>query len=297
MKFNLTSVSAAVAVTLAAATAHAQLPGPPGYSTSAPSTTATTGNGPIILSLFDPTTNVSEAAVLNYDWANVTVAGYATGGNLTDPTPGTNGWTESGGVATLNFGTVPSFSSTFGASDTNLTYWITGFSGSSTGATDASPDILITQPTTSVITTLKNSGVTDADAIGAEKWLPQWVGATGDAGITIDTTGSGTNNTGTNTNWTQTIGNAFEALPTGTTVGSALNFYDIHSSGSALGNATVNEFATTLGAGYWMLTAAGDLTWNVLVPQVPLPAAGWLLLSGLAGLGAVGRRRRTAEAV
>jgi hypothetical protein len=300
MKLNLTSVSAAVAVALAAATAHAQLPGPPGYSTSAPNTSATTGNGPLILSLYDTTSHDSEAVILNYNWSNVTGGSY---GNFEDPTPGTNGWTESGGVATLNFGSVPDFSAAFcggasSCSDSNVTYWVTGFSGSGTGLS-GSADVLFTQPTTSSLTTLKNAGVITADAVGAAKWLPQWVGYTGDAGVTIDTTGTGTNNTGTNTNWTQAIGNAFESIPTGADVGSALNFYDLHAtSTSAIGTGVLTTFQSSLGLGYWMLTSSGDLTWNILVPQtIPLPAAGWLLLSGLAGLGAVGRRRRAVEAL
>lgn len=41
--------------------------------------------------------------------------------------------------------------------------------------------------------------------------------------------------------------------------------------------------------GKWSVSTAGDLTYNV--SSVPLPAAAWLLLSGLAGLGAIGRRR------
>ena len=77
----------------------------------------------------------------------------------------------------------------------------------------------------------------------------------------------------------------------GGAVGSALDFYlatpVIHK------NAVVTPFANSQGNGFWFLSSGGDLTWNVLAAPsaVPLPAAIWLLASGLAGLGAIGRRR------
>ncbi len=308
MKFNIKSVAAAVAVALAAAAAHAQLPSAAGYSTSQPveSGASNTGAGPIILSIYDPTTNDSIAVNLSYDWSQV-VAGSAVASNgyqgtagaaslagaaLTDPTPGSNGWTEAGGVATLNFGEVPDYTSVFGASDSNATYWVAGFSGSPNGNA-ASGDILFSQPTSSTLTTstsLRNLYVVDAEAAGANKWLTAWVPSSGDAGVSVDQSGSlDTNNTQSG-NWSQTLGGAFAQYETGTTVGSALNFYDLHDTGSELTDGKLTQFASSAGAGYWLLSATGDLTWNVPL-AVPLPAAAWLLLSGLAGLGAVARRR------
>jgi hypothetical protein len=51
-------------------------------------------------------------------------------------------------------------------------------------------------------------------------------------------------------------------------------------------------------AGTWALNiAAGTLTYSVGGSSVPLPAAVWLLLSGLAGMGVVGRRKAAATSV
>jgi hypothetical protein len=60
-------------------------------------------------------------------------------------------------------------------------------------------------------------------------------------------------------------------------------------SGTAL--TTPTQFADANGAWTWLLAADGTLTFSGQTPApIPLPAAVWLLLSGLAGIGAIGRR-------
>jgi hypothetical protein len=79
-------------------------------------------------------------------------------------------------------------------------------------------------------------------------------------------------------------------------VGTALDFYSLQKSGStATLAANVTRFQNGAGAGQWLLTTSGGLTYSIgAVSAVPVPAALWLLLSGFGGLATIGRRRSAA---
>jgi hypothetical protein len=94
--------------------------------------------------------------------------------------------------------------------------------------------------------------------------------------------------------------NLSAALGNGTAIGVAQGFY-LYSTSSNTGAqpATRTAYANALGFGTWNLNSAGVLSYtlNGASAAVPLPAAVWLLGSGLLGMAAVRRRRQAGEVV
>jgi hypothetical protein len=80
-------------------------------------------------------------------------------------------------------------------------------------------------------------------------------------------------------------------------VGQSMDFFFLTPSSSAgLSKASVTQFGSAEGKATWMLDANGNLSYHVPAPvaTVPVPAAVWLLGSGLIGMVGVARRRKAA---
>jgi hypothetical protein len=75
-------------------------------------------------------------------------------------------------------------------------------------------------------------------------------------------------------------------------VGTALPFYELTQAKGATG---VTSAAPSTFAGTWSVNLSTDMLTYTVAP-VPLPAGVWLLLSGLTGMGLLGRRRRDVTA-
>jgi hypothetical protein len=260
------------------------------------------GNGEFILTVFDADTGVSYSRQLEMfvnDFVPNSLVGVGTPDNIGNATP------DAG--LTKVFDTDALFTSTFGNSDASTLRWYVVAADTTTSGETGS---LTTVSTPHSLRLLTTHGTNDGTGF-----------STTTSGIQQSTQGNYDNHANGLNNYdcglaafvscvvtsTADIANgvAFTSAVAVTTFAPVLLgldtvgyfYYLTGQAGSTarpLTGSSINLFANSVGvAGEWSLSRDGTLTWNS-APAVPVPAAVWLLGSGLLGLAGVARRKQSA---
>jgi hypothetical protein len=201
-------------------------------------------------------------------------------------------------TSTLDFGTLGGWSSIFTGSElSNIRYAVfAGDTLTNPGAPLAGRRIMSTSSTDTASS--NNTGINNALTTVNDFWN-RLIGPSCANGLTNPCNAT----TVTDPHYAGRLGDRLNDIVGGgqrlafsntATVGNAMSFWMLTTTTAPQGQATVSRYENALGLGRWLLSAGGQLTYAL--PAVPLPAGVWLLLSGLAGFAAVGRRRR-AEAL
>lgn len=275
MQLSLKTLVAAGALALASTSAFAQVvvPEQPG---AGPFVSPGTGSGSVLVSIWDEVRGVSIVQHL--------------GLTLNDILPDA-GMTTEGTV--LNFGTIDQFASVFaGSNAADIQYTV--IAGDAQGQVFSGKRIAVSFSGNSYsINNAAVSGAATAIQQYTSTWLNSASGCNGTNACVADDSGDG--QYAGRDSWNDRFNGQVPVSAAGS-IGSVLHFAlaATPNSGAVAGNqAAVTLYQSANGTfGEWLLGTDGTLTYSV--SAVPLPAAAWLLLSGLMGMGVVTRRRKDA---
>lgn len=271
MNLLLKSAVAAALLSAASVPAFATSVTPP---SSGPVPAPGTGNGGILVEVYDTTAGTSMT-----EWLGSDVGSFG-------------GTAAPAGGETLDYGILggsSQFSSLFSASDIAnglVSFTVSGVNDVVT--TSPVVDLTLSKPGTIRLNTIESvasSAVTGIGSIlnaaaGCNNANPCIATSTTAPGYAVGKFGGALGGLSSSSSAAGTVG------------GAALDFFQIVGTGTASTIQTPVQFANATGAATWTLSASGDLVYNVPgASTVPLPAAVWLLGSGLLGLAGVGRRK------
>jgi hypothetical protein len=276
MRISVKMIAASVVLALASAAASAAVPSVPPQPAPAPipSTDVATGSG-LIVSIWDSVRGVS---LVDY-----------VGLNESQFLPGNTNATPDAGLV-LNFGSISGYSSVFGGSDNaNIQYTISSalYNGALSGR------VLETTLAAAPAGNIRNSAIGNAVA-SSRSFTGNLNANCANANPCTAATNTDATYAG-QTSWAEKYGNNLP-LSAAASVGTAMGFYLLSTtSTSPTSNGTVQRYGNSTGFASWLLGTDGSLTYSLAGaggPNVPLPAAVWLFLSGMVGFGTVARRRK-----
>ncbi|MHB8813681.1 MAG: VPLPA-CTERM sorting domain-containing protein [Steroidobacteraceae bacterium] len=282
MKLSITPVAVAVTMALGVAVAQAQIE--PTFGSTNPADGGS--NDGLYLAVWDNTSNETDLVDLTAIYKQVSLTKST---SMVTPTPGSNGWTTVSNfdgfasVDQLNLGTISNWSTVFPSGGTGTTFFAV-VAGNNQGQQDLSSAAL------NNINPVTPTAIHDYDAaiLGESA---NWASASSGSPLADLTPG-----TAAYSAVNGPLKDGSEGLTGanfGVQVGTAAGFYS-YVSNQLAGTSSVTPYTYNGQQGFWLLSTAGDLTWNLVASNAttPLPAAVWLFASGLIGLGLIGRRRR-----